>query len=193
MGIKFSFNGTDVKAKAELNDIVNRIGPALVQKMTLLMTRLQQKARAGTEIHVVKESIRNPRAEIQGTTIIGHLDWGGELTTVQYKGGRKYDLALIFEYGSKQHPINPLGQAGQLGGRRQRQKGGLPKRLGANVLVWPVPYTKGDYSGHVFTRYAFPKGIVAEQYMRLAVDSMRQEFVEGLMDTIRGNVHRGVK
>lgn len=186
MALKFTFSGTDVEVVAGLNSIVDKIGPALVEKMTLLMTKLQQKARARTRVARVKASIRDPRAELQGTNVVGHLNWGGESTTVSYKGGKAFDLALIFEEGTKQHAINPLGLKGELGGKRQHIAGGA-KRIGAPILVWPVPYTKGD-KAVIFAKYAFPKGIIAEHYMSKAVAEMKDEFVRGIEDTIRTSI-----
>lgn len=184
MPITFTFSGTDLKVVADLNTKLDRLAPALVEKMTLLMTKLQQKARDNTRIGSVKESIRDPRAEIDGTKVIGYLTWGGEPTTVSYKGGKSFDIALIFEQGTKQHAINPLGAKGQLGGRRLHHVAGSKKRIGADVLHF---YVGGK---DVFARYAFPKGIVAEHYMEKAVSSMKVQFAEGLLQTIKGVIRQ---
>lgn len=175
MPLTFTFSGSDIKVVADLNTKLDRLAPALVEKMTLLMTRLQQKARANTPIAMVKESIRDPRAEIQGSAVIGFLTWGGTPTTVSYKGGKEFDIAQIFERGSRTHAINPLTTAGT----RSHIKG-EKRRFGANILHF--------YSGgkEVFARYAFPKGIPAQHFMENAVNSMKTEFAEGLLQTIRG-------
>ncbi len=121
MSMEFSFNGTDVQVVQNLQNKIDVIGPALAEKMTYLMTKLQAKARANTAILRVRESIRNPRAELEGTSVIGHLTWGGEPTTVSYKGGKPYDLALIFEKGTHPHAINPLGVPLTATGKRSHQ------------------------------------------------------------------------
>ena len=179
MPLSFTFDGTDVNLAADLRTKLDVLGPALVQKMTYLMAKLQQKARANASVSRVKESIRNPRAEVEGSKIIGRLTWGGEPTTVSYKGGKPYDLAQIFEYGTRVHAVNPLTTSGT-----RVHEFGARRRVGKNVLKMMIG------GKETFARFAFPRGVKAEQYMERAIESMRMEFAQGLLDTIRGEIKK---
>lgn len=174
MPIEFTLSGTDVRVVSDLQTKLETLGPALAEKMTFMMRRLQVKAQANAPNLAVRESIRNPRAEIVGSKVIGHLDVGGQPSTISYRGGKPYDLFQVFEKGAKPHAINPLTEKGT----RLHEKG-AKRRTGKDVLRFMMG------GKEVFARYAFHPGIQGSHFMEHAIQEMRVEFAESLLQTIR--------
>ena len=154
-----------------------KLKSALLEKMQWLMGELQKKAREGTTSSKVRDSIRDPQAEVDGAKVIGYLDWGG--VDVQYMGGRQYDLALIQEKGARAHAINPLTQPGGKPTPRVHEKGGAKARFGtgAKFLKW------GPESSPTFRKYAFRKEMLGKHFMKNAIDELREQFTRELRET----------
>ncbi len=176
MPLVISFNGSDIKVIESIQFKQNRVIEALVDKMELLMVRLQEKIRSKTSGRVA-EAVRDPEAHEEGGRIVGTLKAGGDPTTVSYKGGKPFDITQILESGAKLHAINPLGVGGQLGGVRQHVTGGK-KRLGANVLMWE------GAKGKMFAAYVFHPGIPGSHFIAESVNEMRKEIREGLQSAL---------
>ena len=149
----------------------------LTEKMTYLMTILQQKIRSGKlSSHnitgEVSDSIRNPRAEQEGENIVGKLDWGGVYAyymgnTPLTGGVRQYDIAQILESGSKEHAISPLGEKGS----EPFHQTGLRKRYGANVLH----FFSARLGKEVFADYVFHPGTKGIHFMEEGLQQMKGE------------------
>lgn len=139
---------------------------ALVGKMAEYMFALQQKARSiapvGHDVETpppgtLRESIRNPRAELEGDHIVGTLDVGGEPTTVKTYAGQTYDYARIIMEGSTEHEV-PVSR-----------KRALHFLLGGK---------------EVFAHFAVVSGVTANPFMADALMEMRSEIINGLQETI---------
>lgn len=174
--LKFSFNGSDVRVVAALQVKNERLVEALVQKMTFLMTRLQQKVQGETLPRVttrrsgkLSDSITNPRAEAVGETIVGKLSWAG--------GSAWY--GRVFERGRRAYAINPLGTKGSIKNIRPHGKG-TPRRFGQNVLSW-VENGQRYYYPAVFIPAMTP-----HPFMAPALEEMRGEIVSGLRSAVLG-------
>lgn len=187
--LRITTNETDIRLAEHFTSRPDILVAKLADKMLEMMTRLQEKARAGVPSSRVKESIENPSVEIQGKKIIGSLQWGN--VPVSYEGtgggsGITYDLAQIFEHGAKPHTVYPLTGRGT---RTQTGKFGTKlktaRRFGQNVLHWGDPYVPGsDNAGAHFAPYAFHPAITGLHFMENAVESMRSEIHDGLRATI---------
>ena len=169
---------------------------ALEVKMTSLMTKLQEKARSNLEAKKsskggeasgqLSDSISNPRADIEGSSVVGRLDWGeGAVDPIT-----GYAYAKIQEYGGikGQYPINPLGKA-KVGGRAlggTRPHGtGTPRRYGADLLYFIA--TGGEFEGSLISpKQAFRQAIEGKHFMRDSLDEMRESIITELRATILG-------
>lgn len=171
--LKFSIDAS--KFIGRMQSKQSQLVDALTVKMTYLMTRLQQKARAGT-VGRIAESIRNPRVEVSGTVLTGKLDWGGAPTTVSYEGGKPFDIARIYAEGTTKDswPINPLTTEGT----REHVKG-AKRRFGANVLG-----NKEDEFGPV--AYVFHPKIIGRNFIKDALDEMKSEIPNEIRKTVQG-------
>lgn len=180
-------NDSEVKLAYKLRTRSSTLIPKLADKMFYLMTKLQEKAQAnsGLTSNRVRESIRDPRAEVQGGRIIGTLDWGG--VDVSYKattGGKGiiYDLAQIFEKGQKEHAINALTERGSR--TPQGRFGGKLKsvrRYGANVLQW---FNPPGSNNAVYAQSVFHPGREGIHFMENAVQEMKEDFADGLQGVV---------
>lgn len=177
------FNSNDQRVRAALEAKNERLLNAVVDKMTFMMTKLQQKVVGETLPRVatrrsgkLADSITNPRAELSGTTVIGMLD---------YAGGAAW-YGNVFEKGRKGYPVNPLGQAtgntgpGQARGGTPGRKKGEKRRFGANVLSWQEGGTWYYYP------FVFIDPRAPTPFMAPALQEMKDEIVKGLKDSIVG-------
>jgi hypothetical protein len=154
---------------------------ALVEKMTFMMTQLQQKAKtkAPSVNGTLADSIRDPRAEIDGDEVIGYLTWGGAPTTVSYKGGKAYDYARILNEGSKAIiAVNPLEETGSRTDASKTLSGKSERRFGKGVLAFMMG------GKQVFAEYAFPKGTRPNRFVEDALMEMKGELIQGIQETI---------
>ena len=179
--LKFDYNGSDIQIIADLNVTSNRLIEALLEKMTLMMRRLQEKARgklAGGRYATgqLADSIENPRAELEGKKIIGKLDWGK---------GVPYARAVEFGVPGT-YVIYPLTKGGTKGAfnekgrwRRGHLKGAIV-RTGQDAL-----YFYSERLGKsVFADYVFHPAIKAKHFMG--------ESIIELEDTIRDEMRKTV-
>lgn len=174
MGFRITLEGTDTKVIFDIRRRIEVLNTVLMEKMTYLMTKLQNKAREKVSGRI-KNSIRNPRASVEGTAIIGTLDWGGEETTVSNKGGKAYDIARILEEGAKAHVIHPL----TLKGSRAHEKG-AKRRFGKDTLH----FYSAKLGKEVFADYVFHPGVPAAHFMRDTLAEMKGDIIEGLAQAI---------
>lgn len=171
-GFKFSVDAS--KFVTSMQSLQSQMVEAVEAKMIYLMTRLQEKAQAGTSGRVAA-SIRDPRAEVSGAVVTGKVTWGGAPTTVSWLGGKEYDIARILEEGSAkdQWAINPLAA-----GTPSHAKGGRGRaKLGARALA-------SDEFGPV--AYAFHPKLIPQRFMRNAIESMKDEISQELRKTVYG-------
>ena len=185
ISIRLTENSAEYINKFSAKITSNAITEALTEKMTYLMTRLQEKIRAGklSEHNItgeVSDSIRNPRAEQEGSNIVGKLDWGGVyayyMGNTPLTGGVKlYDIAQILESGSKEHPINPLTEEGT----RPHEKG-LRRRYGANILH----FFSARLGKEVFADYVFHPGTKGIHFMEEGLEQMKGEVAPAFEETI---------
>lgn len=190
MSIKIRLEGdVEVRAKFEQLSSGGRLANALIVKMTELMTRLQQKIRSGklaahNKTGEVSDSIRNPRAEQEGTSIVGKLDWGGVYAYYMGKtpltgGVRIYDVAQILNYGAEAHPIGALTEAGT----RLHEKG-MKRRFGSNVLAFEWEKT----GKREFFRHVWHPGVKGIHFMEEALEEMKGEFTKGVNQVLEDTV-----
>ncbi len=170
-----SFGDSGARLVASLNIKNQKIIDACVIRMTSLMEKLQEKARANAPklTGALEESISNPRAEAQGKKIIGTVDWGG---------GASAPYAQAQEIGGKGvYAINPKEAVGAY-------RGGKP--FGKEVAAHPaIPAKKalhfiGRDGKDVFAAYVFHPPQTAKWFMRDALYEMKEEIIEGLQRTI---------
>lgn len=181
MGLKLSLGNSAAEVVVGFESVSGRLQAALVEKMTALMTRLQQKAQAAAPVRsgTLRDSIRNPQASAVGNKIIGTLEWGGPSTTSSYKGGKLFDYSQIVELGAVAHPINPLTTRGT----RLHQKNS-PRRFGSDILS--NFYDIYKESKFISATGVHHPGVTGTHFMGNALESMRSEIVSGLSQTING-------
>jgi len=192
--LKFSFNGTDVDVEAALELTNQRLIEATTARMQELMKTLQTRLQARAprralvpgnqegllEVGGLARSIRDPRAYLDGTSIRGELTIGGDLTTVSYKGGRRYDVARIVTEGHRGgYPVNPLTKQGT----RLHEKG-AKRRKGADILRF---FRGGE---KVFATFTFPEASEPNPFIKETTESMRREFSVGIRTAIKEAVKK---
>lgn len=184
------FNSNDARVRQALEEKNAVLLNAVTQKMTFLMTKLQQKVVGETLPRVAARrsgnlaaSIQNPRAELSGTTIVGMLD---------YAGGTAW-YGLVFEKGRRGYAVNPLKQATGNTGPGQKRGGtykkGRGRVYGANVLSWKADGSSSyppSTGGYYYYPYAFIPPRAATPFMAPALQEMKDEIVNGLRETITG-------
>lgn len=180
MPLSFTFNGSDLEVIESFQFKSNKIIEALVERMELQMVKLQQLMRSKTKGRVA-ESVRNPEAHAEGGKIVGSLKVGGDQTTVSYKGGRAFDVAKIIDQGAKSHVINPLG----IKGTRAHEKGAT-RRFGRDVLHFYSPRLGRE----IFADYVFHPGVEGSHFVETAIEEMRDDFREALINTLETVVTR---
>jgi len=176
MRIGVTTNDTDIRLATSLRTRSNILIEALVDKLQFLMTELQAKARAGVPSKRVQDSITNPEGKREGDLVVGTLDWGN--VPVEYMGGNVYDLAQIFEHGTRPHyPINPLTDRYTGKGTRAHTKGAKERfGTGSPVLRWE------EGGKAIFRPYAFHPGLPATNFMANAIEDMKDKIKEELRD-----------
>lgn len=180
--LKISTGDTETRIIAALEVKNERLMNALITKMTGIMGKVQEKARANAagpySKGALEDSITNPEAHAEGTSVVGTLQWGGgdaaPYARVQEEGGIK-DL----------YAINPLGKPNlvgkALGGTRSRIKG-TSRRFGSDVLRFI-----GSRDGKVvFAPQVFHPRVEGKHFMANALESSRNEIIEGLKEVCLG-------
>lgn len=174
MALKLSLNNTDVQVVAALEVKNQRLITALVDRMTFLMTKLQQKIvteklsgqvlnrRSGT----LAGSITNPEAHVDGTTITGSLQWGGGPAWY----GRVHEFG-----GTRGYAINPIYSRAQ---QRKIGKGTL-----APFKVLRFISKSGQV---VFAPYVFHPALPKRSFMESSLEEMKGEIISGLKSAIVG-------
>lgn len=158
---------------------------ALVTRMTSLMTKLQAralenldnsksaKAKEATTGNL-RASITNPAARVEGSNIIGTVDWGNNVP-----------YAKIQEYGGiKEYAINPVEGVGEYKGGYAfgAYRAPHPARTGKKVLRF-IGVRDGKV---VFTPQVFRQALTGRFFMTDALNGMREEIKAGLKETIQG-------
>lgn len=186
--IEFTTNETDINVALGFETRTTRLTAVLSEKMTVLMTALQEKAQARVTSTRVRESIKDPRAEVVGSVVTGKLNWGG--VPVQYMEGREYDLAKILEYGAKAHPVNPL--TNPVTGKptpREHKAGGLKARAGTKAKVLHFfggtgSGEKGEGPAGTFRPYTFRQAMLGQFFMAKSIAEMEESFLTGMRDAL---------
>lgn len=174
MPLKFSLEGTEARLIASFESLSSRFLEALAKKMTIVMEKLQEKAqaRAPRISGKLQASIRNPRSEIAGTTILGTLEWGGSETTTADGS----DYSQIVERGAKPHVINPLTTKGT----RSHEKG-AKRRFGKDHLAF---YSE-RLGKAVFADYVFHPGVTGSHFMADSIQEMKEVMIQEFTETFQ--------
>jgi hypothetical protein len=182
--ISFSFDGSDTRAVAALRVTNERLTVMLLEKMTFLMTRLQEKIRG--KIHSVSgklsSSIDNPRAEVEGTNIVGKLDVG---KTAISEDGFNYTMAV--EKGiEKEYEIHPLAVEGTRMylnpkglWRRGHHKGAIRRFGQGNLQLFSQKLGK-----EVFASYVTHGPVEGKYFIKSSLEEMQEEFRQGIIETL---------
>ena len=191
MSKEFLFISTansETKVVAELG-LTNRILiNSLLEKMTVLMRRLQAKIQGRLEdlpyskTGKLRDSIANPRAEIESGNIVGRLDWGK--TAISEDG---FNYALAFEEGiQRPYVIYPLGKSGTKGfydakGHWKTSHGkNRFVRFGANKLH----FFSNNVGKMVFASYARHDAVSGRHVIKTSVDEFEDDIRKGLFATV---------
>jgi hypothetical protein len=189
MSISYDFAGTDVEIVRQFRTksvgIINALADKMFYELNLLKEKAQARAPVGpdTEDHAggtLRESFQEPTVEIRGNRVVGQLLWGGEPTTVTYKGGKAYDYARIIQEGSKAHAVNPLEEEGTRFKGAKTLTGHSYKRYGKGVLFFMVG------GKEVFAEYAFPAGVTPNPFVEDTLLEMKDQMVADLDATVSG-------
>jgi hypothetical protein len=196
MSLKLTYNNSFFEA---LNSKTEKLLIALQERMTLSMTKLQEKARenlaatrspkALVATGALSDSITNPRATVEGSQVIGRLDWGE---------GVPY--AKIQEYGGRkaQYAISPIGVSGVRprqgptdfrGSKRYFSRGRIFAETAGEESAGVLQFTGVQGGGPefpVYRREVFRKAIQPRMFMHNALESLKEEIKQGLRETIIG-------
>lgn len=185
MAIKLQFNNSDEEVISEFETKQQRILAKIADRMTLSMQRLQEKARAkaaskdskypenpeNPSTGALADSIENPRVEIEGTTIVGKLDWGGDLpyANMQEHGG---EVPVINALGARK----AVGRA--LGGTRKHAKGAV-RVFGSDVLQF-----MGKEGKFAYREATFPGPIPGKHFMENSLRESIEEIKSGIREVL---------
>lgn len=142
---------------------------ALVDKMGSMMVDLQRKAQSyapvglsdGTHLAgTLRDSIRDPKVQVDGSEILGSVTYGGDPTTVETYGGEEYDYFRIITEGSTEHRV--------------------PVSEGKRALHFLLE------GKDVFSKYAVVSGVEPNPFMAEALYDMRSELISGIEETLYG-------
>jgi hypothetical protein len=199
MPLRLTYNNSLLEA---LNSKTEKLLRALQERMTASMTKLQEKARenladtrsprAQVSTGALSDSITNPRATVEGNEVIGRLDWGKDVP-----------YAAIQEYGGRkaQYPIEPLGVRGYRphGTKTPRRfsRGRIFAESAGQESAGVLQFTGvggigGDLepsasSGNfIYRKVVFRQALQPRMFMHNALESLKDEIMEGLRETIIG-------
>jgi hypothetical protein len=170
----------------------------LSERMTALMTKLQERARKNlsdtrsTKAWVgaegspaatgnLSDSIKNPKATVEGTTVVGSVDWGE---------GVPY--AKIQEYGGIKgsYPIEPIGVRGvrphRKGTPRYFSKGVKYLLSGGEESAGLLRFVGAQDGKLLYSKEVFRKALPPRNFMGDALEGMKEEIREGLKGAIIG-------
>ena len=185
MAIKIQFNGSDKEVISEFETRTQKILSKIADRLTLSMERLQEKARAKAASKDSKypenpdnpstgnlaDSIDNPRAEVIGRTVLGKLDWGGDLpyANMQEHGG---EIPVINALGARK----TTGRA--LGGTRKHVKGAT-RVFGSDVLQF-----MGKEGKFAYRQATFPGPIPGKHFMENSLQESIDEIKSGVREAL---------
>lgn len=178
MPLRVTYGDTDVRVAIAFKQKTDVMMTRLTEKMTYLMTRLQEKARGNINSRSGKlaEGIENPRAHTQGNQVIGELDWGR---------GDSAPYAKTVEDGfNKMIAINPKAAIGAY--RGGFAFGAYRPAHGATKAKSALMFYSSRLGKKVFADFVFRPPIVGQHFMARAVTEMKAEYVAELKATING-------
>jgi hypothetical protein len=197
MALKLTYNNSFIEA---LSSKAEKLLIMLQERMTLSMTKLQERARenlaatrsprAQVATGALSDSVSNPRATVEGNQVIGRLDWGKDVP-----------YAKIQEYGGRkaQYAISPIGVSGVRprqgptdfrGSKRYFSRGRIFAETAGEESAGVLQFTGvqgGSPEFPVYRREVFRKALQPRMFMHNALDEMRDEIKEGLRETIMGS------
>lgn len=166
--ISFDLNGTDVRVAASLHTRSNNIVAALAERMTSLMSQLQERIQdnylSGQVLNVqsgqLREGVKVYPTQVEGEEITGRViseTWYGRIQT---------------EGGTRTYAINPIYTRSE------------SRRIGRGTLQ-PYKVLHFEIGGReIFARYAFRPPLKSRPFMQPALESMKSEIIEGLKDAV---------
>ena len=186
--IKFTDNGSALEIARSFRTKQSHVLEALVDKMSELLVNLQDKivteylsgGGEGTLNQIsgaLADSVQAQEATVEGNFVRGEVDYGEGIPYID----------VLVKGGTKWYVINPLGDE-ESGGTRKHKKGAV-REFGSNKLAWADPagvYDKINKDGWAYAMSVLHPPIQSHPFAQLALDSMRDEFIEGLRSAVLG-------